>query len=332
MKYAVKIIMGMLSAVAFTSCATIVSGSKATVLLDGDMPDTLTIQTNVTTYENVTLPQQVEVKRKHLKEPIVVSKDATTVAEVYPGRKIVPCFWVNLVTLPSVVGLVVDGVTGSMYEPTHHVRLQKDTESRFAVQNLPWVRKPIGLYRHEVSFGLGVPSLVSKSRMDEMENVVQQRLGYQSGTQSMYLGAVSGGFRYFYHIDKHWAVGVQMGHIGDYSAFSKQDARGNWQDADILMSSPFLMAAAKYYWYATDALSFYSKAGIGAMRRHLYFHTYDDPTDDRFFNEKKWLPAYQFSPIGIELGRRNLRFFTELGYGTDGVVNFGITYHFKRVK
>ena len=50
----------------FSSCATIVSGSKAKVTIDGNTLEPVTIQTSYTTYENVILPQQVKLKRKHL--------------------------------------------------------------------------------------------------------------------------------------------------------------------------------------------------------------------------------------------------------------------------
>ena len=192
---------------------------------------------------------------------------------------------------------------------------------------------PAHFYRHEISGGLAVPSNVSRGRFHAMEDVVTRDLGYGSDTQCFYLGAVASGLRYFYHVGEHWAVGAQFGTVGDYTPYIKQDADERWQDADLLMRSPFLMAAAKYYWYAASGVSLYSKADVGAQHRHLYFRSYEEGSpDDRYFDEKKWLPAFQLSPIAIELGSHNLRFFAELGYGTEGVFSFGITYHFKRAK
>ena len=282
----------MLVTMAFTSCASIVTGSKATVLLEGELPDTLTIQTNVTTYADVVLPQQVEVKRKRLKEPIQVLKDSMEVAQVVLNR----------------------------------------TQSGIMVQYPPKVKKPANFYRHEIGGGMAVAAYENKSRFHEMEDVVERRLGYKSENQTMYMGAASVGLRYYYHMDEHWAVGLQLGRVGYYTHYAKNSADGKEQDANLLLHSPYLMATTKYYWKPTGVVSLYSKGGIGVQRRHLYFRAYKNQADNRFFDEKKWLPAFQFSPIAIEVGRRNFRFFTELGYGTEGFLSLGITYHFKRVR
>lgn len=331
MKNIGKNVCGMLVAMAFTSCASIVTGSKATVLLDGELPDTLTIQTDVTTYADVVLPQQVEVKRRHLKEPIRVLKDSAEVTQVYPGRKINDYFWGNL-AFAGAVGMGIDWATGSIYEPAYDVCVLNRTESGIVVQYVPKVKRPANFYRHEIGGGLAVVAYENKSRFHTMEDVVTQGLGYESEAQSMYLGAASVGLRYYYHIDEHWAVGLQLGHVGDYTPYVKTGADGKVEDAELLLRSPYLMATAKYYWKPTGFVSLYSKGGIGAQRRQLLFRAYDNRADNRFFDEKKWLPAFQFSPIAIEVGRHNFRFFTELGYGTEGVFSFGITYHFKRVR
>ena len=333
MKIIGKNVLGMLVAMAFTSCASIVTGPNATVLLGGDLPDTLTIQTNVTTYANVVLPQQVEVKRRGLKDPIQVLKDSVEVTQVYPGRKLNDYFWGNLAfTGVAVAGMGIDWATGSIYKPVHDVCVLNRTKSGIVVQYLPKVKKTANLYRHEISGGLTVASYENKSRFHEMEDAVEQQLGYESQPQCMYFGAVSMGLRYFYHVDEHWAVGAQLGHVGDYTPYTKKSADGKRQDADLLLRSTYWMATAKYYWKLMGIVSLYSKGGIGIQRRHLLFRAYENQDDSRFFDEKKWIPAFQLSPIAIEVGRRNFRFFTELGYGTEGIFGFGITYHFKRVR
>ena len=52
--------------VSFTSCATMFSGTKADVFIDGDMDEPVTISSSVGVYKDVTLPTLVEVKRRHL--------------------------------------------------------------------------------------------------------------------------------------------------------------------------------------------------------------------------------------------------------------------------
>lgn len=57
-----------------SSCSTFVSGSYATVMLDGELSDTLTVQSNAAVYPQAQLPISVSVDRGRLKEPIVLKK------------------------------------------------------------------------------------------------------------------------------------------------------------------------------------------------------------------------------------------------------------------
>ena len=50
----------------FSSCATIVSGTTATIQIDGKFTEPMTITTSYQTYEDVVLPAEVKVKRQHL--------------------------------------------------------------------------------------------------------------------------------------------------------------------------------------------------------------------------------------------------------------------------
>jgi hypothetical protein len=48
------------------------------------------------------------------------------------------------------------------------------------------------------------------------------------------------------------------------------------------------------------------------------------------FNRKRWKFAPQLTALGFDVGGRHLRFFAELGYGVEGVVNIGLNYRFCR--
>lgn len=56
----------ILSTLLLNSCATIISGTSPSILIDGNNPEPVTITTSYQTYENVNLPQVVKVKRKKL--------------------------------------------------------------------------------------------------------------------------------------------------------------------------------------------------------------------------------------------------------------------------
>ena len=52
--------------ISITSCATMFSGTRADIMIDGDVDEPLTILSSHAEYQDVTLPTIVEVKRKHL--------------------------------------------------------------------------------------------------------------------------------------------------------------------------------------------------------------------------------------------------------------------------
>ena len=59
-------VMAACMATLFSSCATIVSGTMATVQIDRKFTEPMKIVTTYQTYEDVVLPAEVKVDRKHL--------------------------------------------------------------------------------------------------------------------------------------------------------------------------------------------------------------------------------------------------------------------------
>jgi hypothetical protein len=43
------------------------------------------------------------------------------------------------------------------------------------------------------------------------------------------------------------------------------------------------------------------------------------------FNSKQWKLVPQLTAFGFDFGGRKFRFFAELGYGTEGVFNMGLS-------
>lgn len=83
-----------------------------------------------------------------------------------------------------------------------------------------------------------------------------------------------------------------------------------------------LMPTVSAYWYRNRIVGIYSQAAIGTCiisRQRL----------DEAEAEKNELElAFQLSAAGIDVGNEHIRFFTEVGFGYQGIVNFGLSYAF----
>ncbi len=126
------------------------------------------------------------------------------------------------------------------------------------------------------------------------------------GSQSDYWGPV--GLEYFHSVAPRLKVGGILTVAGckwdDYS-----DSKSNYYTA---------LAAVKYNWLVKKHISLYSKAGIGLTINSDKSDKLDD-SEARF--------NWQASFIGFECGSA-LRFFTELGFGEQGIFLAGARYEF----
>ena len=101
----------------FSSCATIVTGTAPTVIINGDTNEPVTIRTSYKTYENVMLPTQVQVKRKHLSgQHISVSSENYTYQDIMLDKKTNGWAWGNL-ALGGFIGWFIDLGTNAVSEP-----------------------------------------------------------------------------------------------------------------------------------------------------------------------------------------------------------------------
>ena len=65
-KTAKNVIAALVFPMLLTSCATICSGGSPSITINGEVSEPVTIRTEKKTYDNVTLPAVVKVKRHHL--------------------------------------------------------------------------------------------------------------------------------------------------------------------------------------------------------------------------------------------------------------------------
>lgn len=124
----------------FCSCATIVTGTKPTVIISGDTNEPVTIRTSYKTYENVMLPTQVQVRRKHLSgQHISISSENYTYQDIMIDKKTNGWAWGNL-ALGGFIGWFIDLGTNAVSEPRQkeykiHGVPKSDSEKQNVINN-----------------------------------------------------------------------------------------------------------------------------------------------------------------------------------------------------
>ena len=107
------IAMGMM----LTSCATIVSGSTASIHIDGDVDEPVTITTSLQTYEDQSLPTVVKIKRKQMDgQHINISSEHYKFKDIVLTKTTNEWAFGNIL-LGGLIGLTIDLITNSVSKP-----------------------------------------------------------------------------------------------------------------------------------------------------------------------------------------------------------------------
>ena len=123
MKHQTTFTAAMAASVAalFNSCATIVSGTTAMVNIDGKFTEPMTVTTSYQTYEDVVLPAEVKVDRKHLAgQHIRITSPNYTYEDIILNRKINGWAFGNIL-IGGLIGLCVDLGTNAVSNPGQDV-------------------------------------------------------------------------------------------------------------------------------------------------------------------------------------------------------------------
>lgn len=347
-----------------SSCATIFLGSKADVTFDGQVGEPVTIVTGTDTFPDRLLPATLPVPRKQLKDTIRFQSEHFLYAPIVPGRRTSAWLWGDLY-ISGPLGLVVDYGTGSIYTPAekvyqlHYVPKSEGT-APLAVRNysLPTSRlaRPQRLYRHEIGLSCGLFNKENKelskaekqldelvrepaaSWMELLADLVRTTFVPNDAFQCGLPGGVSLTAFYFYHLNKRLAIGLTGGISGDFRSFTyttrTMDAESmKCLDGEIRLRNTLVMPTVKWTWQHYTWGNLYSKAALGAKREHTWLNIwcmkgYEQHEDDfRRMDRRRWGMAFQFCPVGMEVGTKGLRFFSDLGFGDCCVWNFGFCVH-----
>ena len=125
-------VMAACMATLFSSCATIVSGTAATVQIDGTFTEPMKIVTTYQTYEDVVLPAEVKVDRKHLGgQHIKITSPNYTYEDIILNRKVNGWAFGNIL-IGGLIGWGIDLGTNCVSKPA---------QTEFTITPKPKVQK-----------------------------------------------------------------------------------------------------------------------------------------------------------------------------------------------
>ena len=293
----------VLLVMSFTSCATMFSGTKADIFIDGDMDEPVTITSSAGEYKDVTLPTLVEVKRRQLNgQHIHVTSEHHTFDDIVLEKSFNSWALVNVLVCgtPFLIDLMTNAVSKPKYdqffitplvnetaadtlykkEPTVIVStMAPETRVRLRAQNLP-MKYP----RHEinVSLGLGI-NQADRPTKHFVDDLIQPLNMEVEGECGDIFGDsyIVGKLEYYYRLNRKWDIGAMF--AWGYSSetytnrYDYSEEQHQYENLDIFTDgyskcrSFSLAPLVRYTWYETRTYRLFSRVSLGMMRNHLQF-------------------------------------------------------------
>lgn len=171
-------------------------------------------------------------------------------------------------------------------------------------------------FKHEVAISYG--ALSNSQILDVFEEAITAP--FRGGTtlkDDKFFGPISA--EYFYHLQPWIGIGgilVYGQKKGDL--YSDSDNKKIGEDKNTYLT---VMPAVKFDWFRRANVGLYSKLGVGVTLRH-------DVSEDIDYDESNLHVNWQLTAIGVEVGSKQIRAFTELGTGEQGIFLGGIRCKF----
>ncbi len=177
--------------------------------------------------------------------------------------------------------------------------------------------------KHEISVSAGVlPLPDSRIFTDVLLAVITFGLVVPDDETSY--GSYS--LEYTYNHSDKLAFGVLAGYSANKSTYKSGYNNMNYRSEEMRRYY-YLMPTLKYIWSRHTHINFYSYLGFGAYFRNEKSISLDSSTDKVSYNDG-FMPAIQITPIALEAGNNNIKFFTELGFGNKGLLCAGLRFGF----
>lgn len=321
----IKLLFAALCTITFTSCATMISGFKADVFIDGDINEPVTISSSAGTYEDVTLPTVVEVKRRQLNgQHIQICSEHYTFDDIVIEKTFNE--WAVLSALSYGMPICIDLLTNAVSRPKHNQYFITPLESIAVADSLnatlPRAVVPSSTLdfatkthlrserlftkfpRHEINGTLGFGSNQADHLTKHfVDDIVQRYHMEREGECGDIFGDsyTIGKIEYHYRLNRKWDVGAMMAwgkssesYTDEYYHMTEQHKADypeivtlGYQSCHSFSFAP----SVRYTWYEKGACRYYSRAACGLMRNHLSFDmnewTFNGPYESYCYADEK---------------------------------------------
>ncbi|MBQ7421345.1 MAG: outer membrane beta-barrel protein [Prevotella sp.] len=184
--------------------------------------------------------------------------------------------------------------------------------------------------RHDLSFGIGLGANAADDAFNGFWNpLFEQHHLYEEGECFDVIGHsyVAWNAEYEYQIGRHWAVGLtaSYAYAGLNGALEYDSEDPSWAPGYACVKSRmcYIAPCVKRVWRSADAWLLYSKASVGLQYNKMTFKA-TAITDANDAEQRKRTASFQLAIVGVELGKQRVRFYSEVGYGSQGVFKMGV--------
>lgn len=296
-------LMAVLLALCFSSCATMFSGTKADIFIEGDVDEPVTINSSAGVYKDVTLPTLVEVKRRQLNgqhiqvtsehhsfEDIVLEKtfnEWALVSALSWGTPFLIDLMTNAVSKPKYDQFFVTPMDCLSADDTIHRKrpsVMVSTMGSDARAKLRGQQSPVTYPRHEINATLGVgANQIDRFTKRFIDDIIQpMHMGTETECGNIFGDSyIIGKLEYHYRLNRKWDIGglAAWGKSSEnytdeyYYAMEqhKQDHPGTVTYGYSKCRSFTMAPSVRYTWYETRTCRLFSRVSLGVMYHHLQF-------------------------------------------------------------
>jgi len=179
------------------------------------------------------------------------------------------------------------------------------------------VRDSYGLPRHSLNFQVsdGIGEGFVAVMVDVMAISIKALAGQDTDDElTGWIPYLSAGYDYHFD-DTRWSLGCDAGywHVG---ATTRENGVKETRHANI----GTLAAASKFYYNCIGAVKLYAGVNLGLG----VYGVMNDKDEGKSFEKPGLFPAFQINPIGMRVGRGDVAFVAEFGFGYRGIVQLGV--------
>lgn len=171
--------------------------------------------------------------------------------------------------------------------------------------------------RHELRLGLGIQPVLPQVHIGSDINPTGQEAANYLAKE---IKAPSANITYSYRLRQWLSLGTMASFGSIYRKYNESFDNKYVRTYSHEFFS--LIPLVRFHWYNGPSVSFYSTVGLGIGITSIQNYDGYKGVDENILH-----PAYTLNFLGINIGRKFFG-YSELGYSSSGIIQFGIGYKF----